>query len=146
MSVGLHETTTPDQTRRIGHTLGNALKGGEVIAITGELGTGKTHFVQGLAQGLGIVPSEITSPTFTLIHEHDGRIPLFHVDLYRLENPDEVEAIGLEEYFTHEGIVAIEWAKRAMPLLPANRVDVTISHEGGDKRRISITQMGVLKI
>lgn len=142
MTFGSHESMNPDQTRHIGCTLGKALKGGEVLAITGDLGSGKTQLVKGIAQGLGIAPSDITSPTFTLIHEHEGHIPLFHVDLYRLEKPGEVEAIGLEEYFSRDGVVAIEWAERATTLLPANTVDITLAHQGGDKRRISITQRG----
>lgn len=140
MNVGSHETTTPDQTRHIGCTLGKALKGGEVLAITGDLGSGKTQLVKGIAEGLGIAPSEITSPTFTLIHEHEGDIPLFHIDLYRLENPGETEAIGLEEYFSRDGVIAIEWAERATTLLPTNRLDITLLHQGGDNRQITITK------
>ncbi|MBQ28135.1 MAG: tRNA (adenosine(37)-N6)-threonylcarbamoyltransferase complex ATPase subunit type 1 TsaE [Nitrospiraceae bacterium] len=144
MNFGSHETTGPDQTRHIGNTLGKTLSGGEVLAITGDLGAGKTCLIQGIAQGLGIASSDITSPTFTLIHEHEGRIPLFHIDLYRLEKPTEVEAIGLEEYFSRDGVTAIEWAERATPLLPQNRVDITLSHEGGNNRRITITKKGEL--
>jgi len=142
MTFGSHETTTPEQTRQLGCTLGKALKGGEILAITGDLGSGKTCLVQGIAQGLRIMPSNITSPTFTLIHEHEGRIPLFHIDLYRLEKPGEIEAIGLEEYFSRDGVVAIEWAEHAAPLLPQQRVDITLSHQGGDKRCITITERG----
>ena len=142
MNVGPRTTTTQDQTRHIGFTLGKALKGGEILAITGGLGTGKTQLVKGIAQGLGIAPSEITSPTFTLIHEHEGRLSLYHIDLYRLETPRDIESIGLEEYFSRDGIVAIEWAERAATLLPENRVDLTLSHQGGDSRQITITQRG----
>ncbi len=142
MNFVSHETTDPDQTRHIGSTIGKMLTGGEVLAITGDLGTGKTCLVQGIAQGLEIAPSDITSPTFTLIHEHEGRIPLFHVDLYRLENPSEIEAIGLEEYFSRDGVIAIEWAEHATTLLPRTRLDITLSHEGGNNRRITITKKG----
>ena len=135
-----HKTNTPKQTKDIGFILGKTLHGGEVIAITGDLGTGKTHFVQGIGQGLGLVSSEITSPTFALIHEHASLIPLFHIDLYRLESLAEVESIGLEEYFTRNGVIVIEWAERAMSLLPAKKIAVTILHEGGDKRKITITK------
>ncbi len=138
MNLGSHETTTPDQTLRLGCTLGKSLRGGDVLAITGDLGTGKTHFVKGIAQGLGIAPSQITSPTFTLVHEHEGRIPLYHIDLYRLEDIREVESIGLEEYFSCDSVVAIEWAERAASLLPTTRLDITFSHQGDDRRQIVI--------
>ena len=140
MTLGTHETATPDQTRSIGCMIGKTLRGGEILAITGDIGSGKTSLVQGIAKGLGIRPSDISSPTFALIHEHTGRIPFFHIDLYRLEKPGEVEAIGLEEYFSHDAVVAIEWANHASTLLPAARVNIALAHAGGDKRRITITQ------
>ena len=139
MTLGTHETVTPDQTRSIGCMIGKALTGGEVLAITGDVGSGKTSLVQGIAQGLGIRPSDISSPTFALIHEHTGRMPFFHIDLYRLEKPGEVEAIGLEEYFSRDAVVAIEWANHASTVLPVTRVNITLAHAGGDKRRITIT-------
>ena len=130
----------PDQTRQLGWTLGKTLRGGEVLAITGELGSGKTQLVKGIAQGLDIAPSEITSPTFALIHEHEGRLPLYHIDLYRLETPRDIESIGLEEYFTRNAVVAIEWAERATSLLPPNRVQITLSHLADDTRRVIISE------
>lgn len=140
MNTISHKTNTPKQTKNIGFILGKTLQGGEVIAITGDLGTGKTQFVQGIGQGLGLVSTEITSPTFSLIHEHASLIPLFHIDLYRIESLADVESIGLEEYFTRNGVIVIEWAERGMPLLPTKRITVIISHEGGDKRKITITK------
>ncbi len=113
-------TQTPEETRQIGCALGKGLMGGEVIALIGDLGSGKTSFVQGLALGLGIPPAEITSPTFTIIHEHQGRLPLVHVDLYRLERLEAIEALGVVDYFDEERVAVIEWAERAIPLLPSN--------------------------
>lgn len=142
MNLKSHQTAAPDQTRHIGCTLGKALKGGEVLAITGDLGSGKTQLVKGIAQGLGIESSDITSPTFTLIHEHEGRLPLYHIDLYRLETARDIESIGLEEYLTRNGVIAIEWAERATTLLPTNTVDITLTHQGGNNRHITITPRG----
>ncbi len=135
-----HDSINPDQTRQLGCKLGKMLKGGEVLAITGELGSGKTQLVQGIAQGLGIAPSEITSPTFTLIHEHEGRLPLYHIDLYRLETPHDIESLGLEEYFTRNAVVAIEWAERATSLLPPDRVQIILSHQDNGTRRVIISE------
>ena len=140
MPFGSHDSMNPDQTRQLGWTLGKTLRGGEVLAITGELGSGKTQLVKGIAQGLDIAPSEITSPTFALIHEHEGRLPLYHIDLYRLETPRDIESIGLEEYFTRNAVVAIEWAERATSLLPPNRVQITLSHLADDTRRVIISE------
>ena len=96
------------------------LRGGEVLALCGELGAGKTHFTQGLARGLGIDPSAVTSPTFTLVHEYGGgRLPLYHFDFYRLESAEEALAIGWEEYLDDPcGVVLVEWANKFPQLFP----------------------------
>lgn len=111
------ESGGPLETRRLGEALGRTFQEGGIIAIDGELGSGKTVFVQGLAAGLGVEhPERIHSPTFALIQEHRGRLPLCHVDLYRLE-PGEIERLGLEEYWQARAgepwVIAIEWASRA---------------------------------
>lgn len=118
---------SPGQTRRIGTRLGEALKGGAILALDGDLGSGKTVFVQGLSLGLGVFkPKEIRSPTFAIIQEHAARIPLCHVDLYRLSEPA-IRNLGLEEYWTEtsgrraEWVVAIEWAGRAGSFVPGAR-------------------------
>lgn len=109
-----------------------------VIALSGDLGSGKTCFVQGLAAALG-VRQAVTSPTFTLVNEYRGARPLFHIDLYRLRNADEALALGLEEYFERDGVVAIEWAERAEPLLPPTTVRVRLEAASNpDERRINI--------
>ena len=116
-------TQTADETRRFGETLGAALRRGvgvetspATLALAGPLGAGKTSLVQGLAAGLGVSGS-VRSPTFTLIHEHRGPVPLFHVDLYRLEAA-ELESLGLEEVIDSPGVTAIEWPERAPGVLP----------------------------
>ena len=97
------------------------LRGGEVLALCGSLGAGKTHFTQGLARGLGIDPGSVTSPTFTLVHEYaGGRLPLFHFDFYRLEAEQELLGVGWEEYLDEPGIVVAEWADKFSHLLPAS--------------------------
>ncbi len=119
------KSLSPDQTRRIGSRLGKELEVGVVFALNGDLGSGKTVFVQGLAKGLGVKnPKEIRSPTFAIIQEHSARIPLCHVDLYRLAEP-EVRNLGLEEYWIADSshpsgwVVAVEWAQKARGLLPS---------------------------
>ncbi len=107
----LIKTTSPEGTATIGERLGTALRAGDVVALFGDLGTGKTTLTRGIAKGLN-VPNEVHSPTFTLIHEHAGETPLYHVDLYRLSGEDEVRQIGVEEYIEGTGVTIIEWADR----------------------------------
>ncbi len=113
-----------EETRELGRDIGSLLKAGSVLALTGELGSGKTVFVQGLAQSLDISDEYyITSPTYTLINEYPGRFTLFHVDLYRINDHSEYEEIGLYELLEGNGIVAIEWAN----MLPRNILDSYIA-------------------
>jgi len=133
-------TRSVDETQKLGEIIGTAVTGGTVLALTGDLGSGKTAFVQGLARGLE-VPDDyyITSPSYTLINEYPGRVPLFHVDLYRISNPMDMEDLGLYEILHNSGIVAIEWADRIeRKLLP---VSITIRFEitDDDTRKICIT-------
>lgn len=109
-----------DETIAVGARMAGELKRGTVLALHGELGAGKTALVKGFARGLGIT-QEVTSPTFTLIHEYrGGRLPLYHVDLYRLESPEQALGIGLEDYLPGDGVTVIEWPERLRDLLPAN--------------------------
>lgn len=126
------------QTRRWARRLLDALPKQAVLALHGELGSGKTCFVQGLAEALG-VDQPVTSPTFTLIQEYTGRRPLVHVDLYRIPSAAEAAELGLEEYFEREGVVAIEWAERAEILLPPHTWHLTFEHlERRNERRITV--------
>lgn len=119
------QTATPEETWALAARLASELKPGTVIALHGDLGAGKTCFVQGLAAALDI-DEPITSPTYTLIAEYNGRLPLHHIDLYRLSGPDEALGLGIEEYFECGGITAIEWAERAEGLLPPDLLHIRI--------------------
>ncbi|MCS7186570.1 MAG: tRNA (adenosine(37)-N6)-threonylcarbamoyltransferase complex ATPase subunit type 1 TsaE [Armatimonadetes bacterium] len=124
------ETHNENETKELAKKLAQKLIGGEVICLMGELGSGKTTFVQGLAEGLG-VNEPIISPTFTLVREYFGRLPLFHVDAYRLNGltVDEVQSqIGLWDYMERGGVVVIEWADLVADALPVERLDITFSH------------------
>ena len=126
-----------DDTRAIAVTLAAGLTAGSVLLLSGDLGAGKTAFVRGLAEGLGIRADEVTSPTFTLVHEYrGGRLPLIHVDLYRLDRAD-LDDIGLDEDLAVRGVVAIEWAERLSRRV-RGAVAVTIADGGGDRRRIEV--------
>jgi tRNA threonylcarbamoyladenosine biosynthesis protein TsaE len=123
------------QTRRLGARLGLLLAGGEVIGLEGELGTGKTRWIQGIGAGLG-VSGPITSPTFTLIGEYVGRLPLYHVDLYRISGPAEALALGLEDYLYGGGVCCIEWAERIGAVLPRERLWISLRHVDETKRGV----------
>jgi tRNA threonylcarbamoyladenosine biosynthesis protein TsaE len=115
---------SPQQTRRLAARLAELLRGGETICLSGELGVGKTTFVQGLGEGLGIT-EPIISPTFTLIREYEpvgDRPTLFHIDFYRLEKPQDYQSLGLDDYFYSDGVCAVEWPERAPDLLPEERL------------------------
>jgi tRNA threonylcarbamoyladenosine biosynthesis protein TsaE len=127
-----------DGTIALGEALGSRLGPGDVVALFGELGSGKTTLAKGIARGAG-VGEEVFSPSFTLIHEHRGRAPFYHVDLYRLTGAEDVEQLGLEEYLYGQGIVVIEWADRARSLLPAERIDIALDFAGDDRRAIQIS-------
>jgi tRNA threonylcarbamoyladenosine biosynthesis protein TsaE len=126
------------ETRAIASQLARELTAGTVILLSGDLGAGKTAFVKGLAEGLGVSADDVTSPTFTLVHEYrGGRLPLVHVDLYRLDRAD-LGDIGLDEDLAADGITAFEWAERlARPVNPA--IHVSIRDAGGDHRDIEIS-------
>lgn len=125
---------SPAETRTIGQAIGAALAPGDVVCLNGDLGAGKTHLAQGIAAGAGAT-GPVTSPTFTLVNEYDGRLPLAHFDFYRLERADELDDIGFDEYLDGTRAVIIEWADRFPACLPDGRVDIRIDI-GGDERRI----------
>lgn len=133
------ETASPEETAALGERVGRALAAGDTVALAGDLGAGKTAFVQGLARGLGI-GERVASPTFTIVNEHeDGRVPLFHVDFYRLEDEGELDAIGFDDYFARGGIVVVEWADRFPRAMPAERLDVRIEITGPATRRLTLS-------
>ncbi len=126
-----------DATRAVAAGIARRATPGTVVALIGDLGAGKTCFVQGLAAGLG-VEGPVTSPTFVLIAEHAGRLPLYHVDLYRTESLGEIRALGLEEILDGAGLTAIEWAEKVEPLLPSRTVRVWIRGAGDETRTLEI--------
>lgn len=129
---------SPEQTQELGRTLGSRARAGEVFAVSGDLGAGKTQLVKGFARGLDIA-GNIHSPTFSLVNiHHGGRLPLYHLDLYRLEKPDEIVQAGLHEYMDTDGVVVIEWAERWFGDLHAS------THLPGNVRRILISETAAL--
>ncbi|MDI9570619.1 MAG: tRNA (adenosine(37)-N6)-threonylcarbamoyltransferase complex ATPase subunit type 1 TsaE [Pseudomonadota bacterium] len=128
-----------EETLRIGRIIGETASPGEVIALVGELGTGKTCLTQGIARGLAVPEAyPITSPTFTLINEYPGRLPLYHFDIYRLEGASDLEDMGYEDYFYGEGVTVIEWAERVLPLLPAGTLFVDLVYQGEHERELTL--------
>ncbi|HLG22994.1 MAG TPA: tRNA (adenosine(37)-N6)-threonylcarbamoyltransferase complex ATPase subunit type 1 TsaE [Candidatus Manganitrophaceae bacterium] len=132
----------PEATFRLGEFFGKEAVGGEVIGLIGPLGAGKTQWVHGLAKGLGVADPYISSPTFTLVHPHEGRLPLYHIDLYRLENAADIEAIGLDEFLETDGVAAVEWAEKGASFLPPERLMVEISYLEGSRRKIALAGYG----
>jgi len=133
---------SPKQTRTLAARLGRLLAPGDVVALNGELGSGKTEFIHGLAEGLEIPPDLVASPSFTLVHEYPGRVILVHLDLYRLEDLPPELLPDLEEYLAGEKVVAVEWAKRLAPLLPGDYLEVGLEMTGENDRRFTFTGHG----
>lgn len=129
-----------EETERFGETLAASLHPGSVVAYTGALGMGKTAFTRGLARGLGC-RGRVTSPTFTIVNEYEGNIPLFHFDMYRLSSSDELFDIGWEDYLERGGVCAVEWSERVTDALPPDTVFVNIARhaENEDWRTITVT-------
>jgi tRNA threonylcarbamoyladenosine biosynthesis protein TsaE len=130
-------TNSELETEAAGARLAGSLHAGDVVLLYGDLGAGKTAFTRGLARGLGIDPADVSSPTFTLIQEYHGRLTLYHVDLYRLDER-EVDDLGLEELVLGDGVVVIEWAERWRGR-PDDVVEVRLEHVDDDRRRIVVT-------
>ncbi|HSA77453.1 MAG TPA: tRNA (adenosine(37)-N6)-threonylcarbamoyltransferase complex ATPase subunit type 1 TsaE [Nitrospirota bacterium] len=135
-------TSSHEQTWRIGQMLGSRLEPGDIICLYGDLGAGKTSFSYGIALGLEVKDQYITSPTFTFVNEYKGRIPFYHIDLYRLKDPEELEGIGFEEYIDSDGVTVIEWAERAEDELPDDRLSVYLSYVNEHSREIGFLAEG----
>lgn len=137
MTVREFESSSPEETVRLGERLARCLRAGDVVGVDGELGAGKTCFVRGLARGLALDPEVVYSPSFTLVAEYPGPIPLFHVDLFRLGEPlelDEAEEIGLREHLDPEGVTAVEWASKLA--VPPSTFSISVEIEGDERRVI----------
>ncbi|HEV8614899.1 MAG TPA: tRNA (adenosine(37)-N6)-threonylcarbamoyltransferase complex ATPase subunit type 1 TsaE [Methylomirabilota bacterium] len=134
-------SVSPEETAAAGERLASSLGRGDVVALVGALGAGKTCFIQGLARGLG-VQSPTTSPTFVLINEYRGRLPLHHVDAYRTGSLTELVDLGLLELFDGDGVTVVEWADKLLPLLPERTIHVSIEGLGDEPRTIAIRGPG----
>lgn len=130
-------TRSPEETLALGRRLGATLGPGDVVACYGELGSGKTCFIQGVAEGVG-VEGPVTSPTFILIGEYPGRLPVYHIDLYRLDSLEEILALGVEECLYGPGVTLIEWAEKVEGLLPSHAIRVRLSGLGEEPRQIRL--------
>ncbi len=134
------ESASPDDTRAIGERLGRALRTGDVVLLSGELGAGKTLFVQGLARGLGF-DGPVSSKSFVLMGEYAGREKLYHADLYRLDEPEQVQDLGLDE-MTSDGVLAVEWPERAGDFLPEEHLRLHFEVTGEETRRLHVEPRG----
>jgi tRNA threonylcarbamoyladenosine biosynthesis protein TsaE len=131
----------PEHTRRLGVRLGELMRGGELVLLEGDLGAGKTAFTQGIAEGLQ-VRQVVSSPTFTLLKEYEGRLPLYHFDLYRLDDPLEIVDLGFEEYFAGSGICVVEWADKAEELWPTEHLRIRFLPVSETQRRLLVSAVG----
>jgi tRNA threonylcarbamoyladenosine biosynthesis protein TsaE len=129
------------QTFRFGVRLGNLLAPGDVVGLIGELGCGKTRWIQGMCEGLAVT-DRVISPTFTLVNEYQGKYPIYHIDLYRLDNIKEADSFGLDEYLFGSGITLIEWADRALDILPNEYLLIELYHLNDTHRRVVIRPYG----
>lgn len=139
------KTYTPEETYNLGVRIGTQLKPGDIVVMNGDLGAGKTHLTKGIAEGLE-VSDYITSPTFTIVNEYSGRLPLYHFDVYRIEDIHEMYEIGFEEYIYGRGVSIIEWGDMIRELLPEEVIDIRISKLKDDERKIIIDDKGKLNI
>lgn len=135
-------THSPEETLALGTELGKQLKRGSFIGLVGQLGTGKTILTKGIAKGLGVKTYRyVNSPSFVIIKEYKGRIPLYHFDIYRLDSSDDLETVGYEEYFYGRGVTIVEWADKIKDILPEKRIDIHLLHKGQTKRKIIVKQI-----
>lgn len=140
-SVSVLSTNT-EQTLRLGEKLARHLRGGDILCLEGDLGSGKTTLIKGIAKGLKIAPEKVNSPTFVLMNAYQGKLPLYHFDLYRLEHVREISSIGYEEFLYGDGVSVIEWADKLEELTPKEYLRVELKHEGENERLIKLSAVG----
>lgn len=127
------------ETRALGRSLAERLGAGDVVALYGDLGAGKTVLTKGIGAGLGIDPESVNSPSFTILNEYvPGTLPLYHFDAYRIERVEEFFDLGYEEYFYGDGVCVVEWAEKVERLLPPDALRIRMEHEEGDRRRVDL--------
>jgi len=142
MSLRVFHTASEEETIALGERIAHELPSRAVVLLIGNLGAGKTTLAKGIAKGLGAAASEeVSSPTFTLIHEYGDR--LYHIDLYRLDTNAQVATLGLDEIFDREAVALIEWGERFPDLMPAQHIEIRLEPEGEDGRRIEIIEAGI---
>lgn len=134
-------TASPDESRALGRALGELLGPGSFVALTGDLGSGKTVVVQGIARGIGFL-GRVWSPSFVVMNEYEGRLPIYHVDLYRISDPNSLHDLGYREVFWSDGVTLVEWADRALDLLPEARLDIAIGFAGPKARVLRAVARG----
>src|SRR4030042_926777 len=132
---------SPEETRKIGTIIGEIAVPGDVLLLEGKLGSGKTCLTQGIALGLGI-DDYVLSPTFVLMRELYGRLPLYHIDLYRLDHIEEIADLGLDDYFYGMGVCVVEWAEKGLSVLPTENMLIQINYQGETERRLVLTPNG----
>jgi tRNA threonylcarbamoyladenosine biosynthesis protein TsaE len=136
-------TGSVDETLELGARLGALLAPGDAVALIGTLGSGKTHFVKGVARGAGAPPDlNVSSPTFVLVHEYPGRVYLHHIDVYRMRDPRELEALGFDEMLANGGVALVEWADRVAHILPADHLRIRIDITGPTARTLTFESVG----
>jgi tRNA threonylcarbamoyladenosine biosynthesis protein TsaE len=137
--VALYRTASEEETIALGERLAGDLPSKQVVLLIGQLGAGKTTLAKGIVKGLGAAdPDEVSSPTFTLIHEYGNQRRVYHIDLYRLDHPREVATLGLEDLFDRQAIVLIEWGERFPQFLPAERTEIRIRTVGAEEREVEV--------
>jgi tRNA threonylcarbamoyladenosine biosynthesis protein TsaE len=136
-------TSTPEQTSELGRVLAQKLPSRGVVLLIGDLGAGKTTLAKGIIEGLGVATAdEVTSPTYTLVHEYGDPVRVYHIDLYRLDTEDEVRAIGFDDLLESNALLLIEWGERFPALLPPNRVEIKLEADEEDGRTVNIESVG----
>lgn len=131
-------SNSPEDTLAIARALGAALRPGDVVALYGDLGAGKTLFCKGVGEALGIPPDRIVSPTFTIVTEHAGPVPLTHIDVYRLSGAREADELGMRELLSGDGVCLVEWAEKIAERLPTDYIQVKFTISGDDRREIAV--------
>ena len=135
-------TNSPEETKCLGKKIGKLLKAGNVVALIGNLGAGKTVIAKGLCSGLGVKEDYITSPTYTIINQYDGKIPVYHIDLYRLKDSSELYNLGWDEYIYGHGVCVVEWADKAGEMLSEEYLMINIDVTGEKRRKITLQAKG----
>jgi tRNA threonylcarbamoyladenosine biosynthesis protein TsaE len=136
------KTRSEAETVSLGKRLGELAKAGWVIGLSGDLGAGKTTFTRGLAEGAGADPAGVTSPTFTFLHVYAGRIPVYHLDLYRLDSESQVRDLGVDEFVGGDGVAVVEWFENVPALMTSERLEIRLKVLQGDEREIAFAGVG----